>query len=693
MGIPWAKKRLPNTTVRLDRIAFQGGYNTETPPLEIPPGNVVDAENYEIQINGGYRRIPGYERYDGRDSPSAQSYYTLPADVTGAWVLGDTVTGGTSGETATVIGATDTGFLIANASGTFVDTEDLQISAASVGTCEGAQFIGGVPTSGDDAAYKNLAADVYRALISAVPGSGSVLGVHIYSGDIYAFRNNTGGTAAAMHKATSSGWSVVNLGYEVEFNTGSAAINVGDTVTGATSGGSGTVTGVAVRTGTWGGGNAVGILTFAGITSGPFQNGENLQVSAATKAVASADSIAITLSPGGRYQFQNYNFSGSSGSEKMYGCDSVNYGFEFDGTTYIPIRTGMVNDAPKFIAAHKKHLFFSFGASAQHSSTGDPYGWTPVTGAAEISVDDDITGFYPQVGSSQAGGALLITSRNSTHTLYGSSVSDWQLVETEHDAGALPYTLNKVGYSYMLDDRGIRRFGSSDVFGNFAQSTISLLIQEYLSGKKPLAVDSHVFGEKNQYRLFFSDRSALYVTISNNQVVGMMPIRLAHSLTCSASGELADGSEAAFFGANNGFVYQMEKGTSFDGDAISWRLNLAPHHIGTPDVKKRFHKCSLEVKAASYVAMQFSYELDYSSSDVQQPATDTVDRAFSSFVWDAFTWDDFFWDGRSLAPIPIKLQGRAPNIALICAGNSDEIAAHTVTGAVIHYSISKRKRS
>ena len=57
-----------------------------------------------------------------------------------------------------------------------------------------------------------------RSLINIVPGEGSVLGVWVYNGDIYSFRNKVGGASAGMYKSSSSGWSEVGLGTALNFD-------------------------------------------------------------------------------------------------------------------------------------------------------------------------------------------------------------------------------------------------------------------------------------------------------------------------------------------------------------------------------------------------------------------------------------------------------------------------------------------
>lgn len=96
-----------------------------------------------------------------------------------------------------------------------------------------------------------------RSIINIVPGEGSVLGVWVYQGDIYAFRNKTGGATAGMYKSSSSGWTEVDLGEALDFDgtTTSGEPTPGDTGTpttlvGATSGASGDLQGISYH-GLW----------------------------------------------------------------------------------------------------------------------------------------------------------------------------------------------------------------------------------------------------------------------------------------------------------------------------------------------------------------------------------------------------------------------------------------------------------
>ncbi len=51
---------------------FKGGENLIDPVLEMNPGELINSLNYECDASGGgYRRIDGFERFDGRTAPSS----------------------------------------------------------------------------------------------------------------------------------------------------------------------------------------------------------------------------------------------------------------------------------------------------------------------------------------------------------------------------------------------------------------------------------------------------------------------------------------------------------------------------------------------------------------------------------------------------------------------------------------------
>jgi len=670
--------QLPQTQVIF--IPFRGGFDDETPPLSIPHGVVRSAQNFESDINGGYSTITGYERFDGRTAPSDAIYAVIDITLTGAISAGDTITGVNSSATAEVASNNTTNLVITKIAGTFESGEVLNVGGSPQATTTSAATVDGAATAELHAIYKNQAADIYRDDIAAPTGSGSILGGFYFGGTCYVFRNNAGGTAADMWKSTTSGWSQITFFYEVSFTAGSGS-EPAEAATITQGAVSATVKRVVLESGSWAGGTAAGRFIVDTPSGGSFTAGA---FTAGVTATCSGAESAITLLPGGSFKAVQYNFGGGASTNRIYGCDGVNRGFEFDGTVFVPITTGMTDDTPDYVMGHKNHLFFSFGSSVQHSSAGYPYQWTPVTGAAELGVGEDVTGFMPAHGS-ELGGAMIITTRNRTYVLYGSSSSDWNLVTFSATTGCIGKTMQDMGPVIMFDDRGLTSLSAAQSYGNFASKTLSRNIQQWLSDKRTLTTCSSVNRDKTQYRLFFSDGSGVYVTFDGNKVVGIMPVAFSDQVTCSWEGETSTGAFVSFFGSTDGKVYQFDRGTSLDGDSIETYLYVAFDFVNSPRVNKRYRKAVFEVQGDGYAEFVFSYELGYNSSEISQPGSTTYETNFSSVRWDSFTWDAFVWDGATLSPTEADMTGTAENVSIRVSSNTDYFFPITLSGVLLHY--------
>ena len=680
--------QLTTPKVNYDLIRLGGGLDQVTPTLSLPPGVARRAANFECSITGGYTRIAGYERFDGRPSPSAANYNILVCTFTATVTVGQTVTGSTSGATGKVIAVNATSLVITRETSFFVAGDTLNNGGGFVGTVTAVQ---GVSADGlTDAQYQNLAADDYRADIQAVPGSGSILGVGYYNGTLYAWRNNVGATAAVMYRSSSSGWTAVTLGKTLSFNSGILAIPDGSTVTGQSSGATGVVARTVLEDGSWAGSNATGQLILSS-TTGTFTIGENLRISSTVYAHAASLATQITLAPGGRYATTVANFGGGTANYKLYGASGTNKAFEFDGTTYVPIRTGMAVDTPLHICFHKQHLFLSFGASVQFSALGYPYQWTPLLGAGEIAMNAEVTNMLVLPGD-QSSGALGVYTRSDTSVLYGTSSANFSLSTFNSGTGAFPYTAQNMDQAYVLDDRGIMSLGTSLNFGNFVPAALTMNIPKFIEQHRGLSVGSTVNRDKGQYRVFFSDGSALYLTILNGRVLGSMPMQFQHNINCAIDSEAPTGGTVQFFGSTNGYVYQMDLGTSFDGEQIPANMNLVYNSIKSPRILKRYRKASVELTGDSYAEIQFGYDLGYRSTAITQPEDASYQNDLRSSYWDEMVWDNFVWDGSDISPSEIEVTGTAENMAVRISSNSDLLQSFTVNNIIVHYTLRRGLR-
>ena len=531
--------------------------------------------------------------------------------------------------------------------------------------------------------YLQDAIETTRADILIVPGSGNMRGCGFLNGDEYAFRDNAGATAVDMYKATTGGWVLQDLGETFTFTSGGTTeIQEGDTVTGSISGETAVVKRVILTSGTWAGGDAAGRLIVYSV-SGAFQ-AENLLVSAADLATIAADAVPNAFAAGGRFETVEKNFGGHSGTNRMYGCDGASLGFEWDGAVFVPIVTGMTTDTPAHVFVHKKHLFYSFtGGSAQHSGIGDPYAWTILSGAAEIAIGEEITGF-----SGNATKTLTIFGRNKIAILYGTSASDWELVVLTDEAGAVEWTPQLIGSPIYMDDRGLRSLETTQAFGDFKLGTLTRLVEPVFKAKKKAGIDALAsvrVRAKDQYRLFWADGTGLTVYLGRGKPE-IMEFNLGKAVHCIASGEDSDGNEIIVFGSTDGYLYQLDAGTSFDGSSITAYVRLPFNHVGSPTRHKHWRQVTLEMDAAVNTSINILADFGSGDPEATTAAEESFDVTSGAGYWNLDNWNEFKWSASAAGSALLHIDGEGTNMSVSFLSDKIYEAPHTLSGITLHFS-------
>ena len=490
-------------------VQFGGGLNSIDTPLNMPPGEVLVGQNYEIAATGGYRRIDGYARFDGRL--------------------------------------------------TYAD-------------------------------------------VIEVPGEGRILGVAMYNDKVYAFRNVVGGASAKMFVESAAGW--------VEVVTG------------------------------------------------------------------------VTLNPDGNYEFIVENFYGHSGSRKLYGVDGQNKGFQFDGTTFTQITTGMTTDTPSHLTEFRSHLFYSFeGGSVQHSPPGDPTAlWTPVLGASELGIGDEVVGFKVEIDES-----LFIFANTRIKRLTGTSSTDWNLVNFSKESGAKANSIQRIGRTFFIDERGLIDLSSSQAYGDFKGVMASEKIEDVINPKLNSITASTVSKNKNQYRVFFDDNTAIEMTVKGNKIIGFMVLSYAHVIRCIVAEEKSDGTEEIYFGSDDGYVRRLDYGTSFDSQEIEALIRLPYHHYKTPQRRKRFRSMKLDLDAVSDAVISFSADLGYGSPEIPS----TLENSFSILggggFWGSANWNEFSWSVQPILDARIDIDGVSENMSVLFYSKTATEQPHTLFSMLVRF--------
>lgn len=709
-------------------VSFPGGYDLTTPSLALQPGALRDCINFECSQSGGYGRIAGYERYSGQIAPSSATYQIVQVlAFVNTPTVGQVITQATSGATGTIIAVatvpqyltTESGIPITDesgnyiyvsplcyvavtlTSGTFDTTHDITTPGpVTVGTATATTVMIDSETS---AIYTAAAADVYRALISAVPGSGAVLGVvhMVFGGDdfVYAFRANVGGTAVNLYQSSSSGWVQIPFFNSVNFTVGTAPGGAGadyqppDGATITQSGHTATIQRVMWQSGSFNSNSAVGTLIVTTPSGGNFTSG-TATISDGTIVTLAGAQAPITLLPGGHFEFVKCNFSGQLVTRRIYGCDGVNKAFEFDGTTLSPITTGLNPDAPSHIAFHKNFLFLSYASSIFYSGVGTPFKWDAIDGGGEIATGDIVTGMITLPGS-QTSATLAVYLRSNTAFLYGLDPTTFNFTTFNTGQGALPGSIQNLADTFVFDDLGVITLKTTLNYGNFLPSTLTRNILPFILQERTKLCASTVNRAKSQYRAFFSDGYGLWLTAVNQQYLGSAPVLFPNPVYCVDDDEDSDGNEVTYFGSNDGlgYVYQMEVGTSFDGANIDAHITLAWDAIKSPRILKLWRAASIEIQSDNFVRINFGYQLGYGTPSIGQPSAVSYASNFAGAPqWGSFVWGQFTWDGKTLSPTYADMTGRAENVQYVLSSSTNYIAAFQLNSVVTHYSMGRGLR-
>lgn len=693
--------------------AFEGGLDTNSAALAVSPGRVIAATNYE-PLAEGYGRVQGYERCDGRTAPSAIGFATLGFDAGHVAIhQNDVVLGATSGATGKVIlepiaptgswgAGTAAGLLVLiNVAGTFVDNETLKVGATNCAIVNGILAVDSGPDAATIREWTLDAMAYQRGLIAKVPGEGSVNGVAVHLGVLYAWRNNVGSTRNVCWRATAAGWVQLPRLFRLPFTIGALALAAGDVLTGATSGGTARVLDTFIDTGTVGAGDAAGYVVLADY-SGSIANGETVNRSG-TFALRAGSIAGCDLGPGGKTRTFSYNFYGASNRFRLYGANGTGHAFElWPGEGCVTIVTGMVVDTPTHPFQIGNHLGLCFpGGSVQISATLQPREFKVILGAGEIGFGSDVTDV---VSSNDT--AVAIFGEQKIGVLQGTDTASFALDILTEEAGADADSAQRMGQTIHLDKRGLRSLSATQNFGNFSTGTLSGLFEKYFRAKRKAGakvIGTVVSRLKSQFRLYWDDRTGItvYVTSSQPQYQGQtaqigtsaIPFDFsALPAVCFGQGEMADG-EGLFAGGSDGYVYRLDSGNNFDGSPIEGFCMTGFNNFKTPEQDWRYHKVVLELQCPPAANIAISAQYDY--ADGQNPDSSETDFTVQGGggFWNSALWNQFYWsqpvEGRAEAPI----DGIGANASFIFATTADlDEEAHVLQAYKVWRSPRKQKR-
>lgn len=677
-------------------IPFGGGMNMIDSQLTMPEGMLTECLNFE-QIFGqqGYRRIGGYECFDGHVEPHEATYSIQEFDGgTAAISAGNIVTGpSASAEVLSVeittgswVGGDAAGRLILfNVTGTWADNDNIQVSAVTKAVASAATEAGSIAET-SHATYLAAAIAGRRADISALSGSGDVRGIGVANSVVYAVRNVADGTSATLYKATVSGWSAVKTGLYPGGDFRMIQANFSGSTTsfylfgcdgknrswkfdGTTFSFMAPIFG-SQGTSTSSNTIGTGAKTFTIIeASRSWQANDDLLLWSTTNAANWMRGTVTSYTAGTNTLVMNITSTGGSGTITDWEIGKADF-----------------SDKPFDLRDHKDHLWLAYPlGQLQTSNLGDPMTYTST--ATLFGIGDTITGMV-----SMKGGVLAVYCSNKVDLIEGSTKSTWARQTNSLSSGAIANTCQEIAQSVMgLDVRGLSSLQATLNFGSFEMSILSRYVQPYLQGLLGSVVGSRVVRTKNQYRLYFSTGIVLTVTVlTPNAQITPADVSITRSdyettISCLGGGEI-DGEEYLLFGTSDGYVMREDVGTSFNGAAIYSIMRTPFWSIKAPSNKKRFRKLTLEMDAPQETTINFKQIFDYSDGNYASSVNQSAVAEGGGGEWDNDNWDQFYWSLPVQTQAEANVDGVGRNMSLLMWHESAVDESFGVQGLLVHYS-------
>jgi len=402
------------------------------------------------------------------------------------------------------------------------------------------------------------------------------------------------------------------------------------------------------------------------------------------------DTSAEPLAAGGNYSFsENYYANGGLGLVVMW-ANGVDKARVFDGTTVTKIdNSGMdPNDKPVFILGTWDRIILGYpGGSVQMSVTSEPLNWTGL-GTLELQTGYEITSI-----SAMLGDTVVVTGRTKISIVRRVDAADYSIELFSDVVGAYPYTVQKLFDTLIfMSDMGVTTLQATQEFGDFGTSSVSEKIKRTLLKYKEKVTCSVVVRQLNQYRLYFSDGRFLVFSFYNKKLRGVTLCQYPNPVLAASEGKNSVGNPVMFFASAQGFLYQMDSGTSFDGAPIDTKLSTPYYHYKSPRHWKSFHQITLEVASIDELTFGVRPSFDYLAKGTTRAAEEFFDILGAGSVYGEDDWGEAVWSGSETTNrVMYKFHGIGSNMSVSLYTLSAFNRFHTVQNLITDFSILGRQ--
>lgn len=270
------------------------------------------------------------------------------------------------------------------------------------------------------------------------------------------------------------------------------------------------------------------------------------------------------------------------------------------------------------VVIFKNTAFFANGSNLIFTAPSTVTEFAVANGAGTINVNYNITGLI--VFREQ----LIIFTDSTIKRLVGSSAADFALAPITEKIGCIDgRTIQEFGGDIMyLSSDGLRLLSATDRIGDFAldvaSDTIFKTAEDFLDVTNTV-FESFVIRGKSQYRIVgykdgYSSSVAEGLIATKYSSQGSQGI--AWSTTKGIKAYIVDGTyenerETILFANDDGYIYKLESGVSFDGSNIEAIYQSPNLPLTDPQIRKTIYKLALYIQANGKMTLDVSLKYDF----------------------------------------------------------------------------------
>jgi len=644
----------------------EGGLVLDQSTFIMKPGQALELENFEPDIEGGYRRINGFQKFVGQTVPetSSSTEAVLMTTVFNDFVLaarGERIFSSASNLLTTSIASDAT----MSGSGTIVVKSTDGFSSSGTLFIDSEQFT-----------YTGKSTTTFTGVTrSANSTSAAAHAVNAVVSETWTQRDTgrTNATKYSFEKFNFDGNDklivVDGANAPTVFNTSLTATDVAPASTGT---GESTTLLVAIAADT----SMTGSSTITVNDASQFASSGSILIGGET----------FTYTGKGATTFTGVTRATSSSVAAAHEVGAIVQDL------FPPPVAGA-----KFITAFKDHMFYAgMSANKQEIVFSIPFdedNFSAAIGGGSIKVDDTITGLKVFRDN------LFIFCENRIFQLSGSSQANFAMKPVTRNIGCTNGdTIQEfAGDLIFLGPDGLRTVAGTARIGDVELGSISSNVQSLFreniadSG----AFTSLVIPDKTQYRIFFSksgggEKSTEgVICVMKGQAFEFSKVRGIRPACTDTT--VDEGNVIAIHGGFDGVVYRQDQGDTFDGELIRAKYRSPDLTFNDPGIRKHMQRVNINYAPESTIDADLFVRYDYESQDSTRPAAYPLDSLNVAGIYGSAIYNTTSYGGPTQPIVRKSVEGSGFAVALRVEDGSSSTAPYSLKGFQLEYQLGARR--